>query len=95
MQSVRVKKEHSDLFKFWLWRVSLEVWCHHDGCNYDDILQKKMINVVYVVYLKKKLIQMFKTKKKILVFSVSCIVWWKSEVLKMRSLGKKYILLKK
>ena len=61
MQSVRVKKEHSDLFKFWLWRVSLEVWCHHDGCNYDDILQKKMINVVYVVYLKKnkKQIQMF------------------------------------
>lgn len=47
-------KEHSSLFEFWLWRVSLEVWCHHDGYNYDSIIQRKKINVVYVVYLKKK-----------------------------------------
>lgn len=60
-----------------------------------------MINVVYVVYLKKKKIQMFKTKK--LSFSVSCFVWWvqwrkstfycknKSRVMKMIKITFLYI----
>ena len=34
-----------------------------------------MINVVYVVYLKKKKIQMFKTKKKMVFFSkLHCVM---------------------